>query len=207
MPAVTARLPQLAAFMNSRRFDPRSAGIRTSFADAVMARSTTRRDVSQGQDGSERVDGARTPAQTQFMTLRRIAIGLSLVVALDLALAPSAAVAGGRVIVGRPIVSRPFVSHPFVQHPFVQRPFVARPFVQHHVFPHHFFRPFVPFGVLAPPIASYHSSRPHYSTPRYPDPSSYSSSSYHAAPPHYAPPAYAPPAYYDPAVSYAPPSR
>ena len=61
------------------------------------------------------------------MTLSRIAAGLSLIVALDLALASSVAVAGGRAIVGRPIVSRPFVSHPFVQHPFVHRPFVARP--------------------------------------------------------------------------------
>jgi len=119
------------------------------------------------------------------MTLRRIAAGLSLIVALNLALAPSVAVAGG----GRGIVGRPIMSHPFVHHPFV-----GRPFVQHHVFPHHFFRPFVPFvGVVVPPLGYY---APYYSTPTYPD------SSY------YSPPAYAapPPAYYNPPVSYAPPS-
>ena len=136
------------------------------------------------------------------MTLRRIAIGLSLVVALDLALAPSAAVAGGRVIAGRPSMSRPFVSHPFVQQPFVHRPFVARPFFPHHAFPHHFFRPFVPFGMVVPPFVSYYAPPTYYSTPTYPDPSSY------APPAYYAPPSYyAPPAYYDPPVSYAPPSR
>jgi len=130
------------------------------------------------------------------MTLRRIAIGLSLVVTLDLALAPSAAVAGGRVIAGRPSMSRPFVSHPFVQQPFVHRPFVARPFFPHHAFPHHFFRPFVPFGaVVVPPLGGYYA--PYYSTPTYSDPSAYST------PPAY----YNPPAYYDPPVSYAPPSR
>jgi hypothetical protein len=116
------------------------------------------------------------------MTLRQIAAGLSLIVALNLALAPSVAVAGGRGIVGRPIMSHP------------HHPFVGRPFVQHHVFPHHFFRPFVPFvGVVVPPLGYY---APYYSTPTYPDSSYYS-------PPVYAAP---PPAYYNPPVSYAPPS-
>src|SRR5207247_3840252 len=70
MPAVKAALPQPAVFMNSRRFDPRSAGIGTSFEDAVMARSTTRRDVRQGQDGSERADCARTAAESQILMIR-----------------------------------------------------------------------------------------------------------------------------------------
>ena len=152
-----------------------------------MARSTTRRDICQGRPRSEAVDDHESEAQTRFM-VRRIAAGLSLIVALNLALVPSVAVAGGRVGVGRPVTS-----HSFGHHPFVGRPFVGRPFVQHHVFPHHFFRPFVPFvSGFVPPLGYY---APYYSTPTYLD------SSY------YSPPAYAaPPAYYAPPVSYAPPS-
>jgi len=113
------------------------------------------------------------------MTLRRLAATLSLIVALNVVLAPSLAVAGGRAIVGRPGVSHP------------PRSFVGHPFVHHHHFPHHFVRPFVPFfGVVVPPLGYY---APYYSTLAYPD------SSY------YAPPAYsAPPTYYNPPASYAP---
>ena len=150
-----------------------------------MARSTTRRDICQGRPRSEAVDDQRAEAQTRFM-VRRIAAGLFLIVALNLALVPSVAVAGGRVAVGRPVTS-----HSFGHHPFVGRPFVGRPFVQHHVFPHHFFRPFVPFvSGFVPPLGYY---APYYSTPTYLD------SSYYTPPP-----SYAPPAYYNPPVSYAP---
>jgi hypothetical protein len=130
--------------------------------------------------------------------VRRIAAGFSLIVALNLALAPSVAVAGGRVAGGRPMASHSFGHHsfvgrPFVGRPFVGRPFVGRPFVHHHVFPHHFVRPFVPFvSVVVPPLGYY---APYYSTPTYLDPS------YNTPPP-----SYAPPAYYNPPVSYAPPS-
>ena len=72
-----------------------------------MARSTTRRDICQGRPRSEAVDDQRAGAQTRFM-VRRIAAGLSLIVALNLALVPSVAVAGGRVAVGRPVTSHSF---------------------------------------------------------------------------------------------------
>jgi len=121
------------------------------------------------------------------MMLRRIAAALALIVALNLALAPSIAVAGGRVAAGRPMAS-----HSFGHHSFGGRPFAGHPFVHHHhAFPHHFVRPFVPFfGVVVPPFGYY---APYYSSLTYPDPS------------YYAPPAYsAPPTYYAPPVSYAP---
>jgi len=123
------------------------------------------------------------------MTLRRITAGLSLIVALNLALAPGMAVAGGRVAAGRPVTSHSFGHHSFGHHSFGGHPFVHHP----HVFPRHFVRPFVPFvGVVVPPFGYY---APYYSSLTYPDPSYYTP-----------PPSYAPPAYYNPPVSYAPPS-
>lgn len=91
----------------------------------------------------------------------------SLVLVVSLALAPTAALAerghgravGSRVIGG----GRPFVSHPFVSH--------------------RFFRPFIPFGVIASPVIVYAPPPVYYGAPAY----------------------YGPPAYYDPPAAYSPP--
>src|SRR5712692_6425979 len=104
-----------------------------------------------------------------------VVVSVSLGLVASVALAPMATAAGrfhgagGRVIVGRPIVSHPFVH----RHPFV--------------------RPFVGFGVVAPPFYAYaappaYYSTPFYSTPYYSAPA-YDSSTYYAPPTGYAPPA------------------
>src|SRR5262245_44566213 len=135
---------------------------------------------------------------------RRVAAGLSLFVALNVALAPGVAVAGGRVAAGRPMTSHSFGHHSFGERPFAGHPFAGHPFVHHHhAFPHHFVRPFVPFAsVVVPPFGYY---APYYSSLTYPDPSYYSPPAYAAPPAYYAPPvSYAPPSYAPP--SYAPPA-
>ncbi len=106
-----------------------------------------------------------------------IVVAVSVVLSGSLALAPTVALAGrfhggavgGRVIGG----GRPFVSHPFVHHPFFPRPFVSR----------HFFRPFIPFGVIASPVVVYAPPPVYYGAPAY----------------------YGPPAYTDPPAAYSPP--
>lgn len=114
-----------------------------------------------------------------------IGVSVSLVLAVSVALAPTAALAdgshgrtdGSRVIAG----GWPFMSHPSVPHHPVPRHSVAHHVAPHHVAPHHFFghghgfgtrpvfRPVIPFPLIASSVIVY--ARPAVYTPTiYSDP-------------------------------------